>query len=460
MKGIIHVLISNILALVISVLTSFVLPKYLSYESYAVIKTYALYISYAGFFTLGYNDGMYLQYGGKTLGEVARAKLGRNIANYFLLEVLMMLLVAIIGIVAKNLLIIAFALGIFTNNILGYLKSLYQATGLFKDYGMALNLEKIFIFGCNMILVFIMKEDQPAKYIIIQIFVWAFVSFYLIYRLNRRSHFLKKMCFDIIAFKENIALGFSLMLANFSSIFFTGIDRWFVKFFMETREFSLYSFAVSMETVINTFLTPFTISLYNSFCINNNPDYVKQIKRYLICWGGIVIGALFPTQFVLYHYLDKYIDSQRVICLLFAAQFCHVIIKGIYVNIYKVERRQNKYLFQMILMIIIAIVLNGVFFYINQSMLSIALATFITSVIWLLLCEIEYSKFRYSIKEIFVIILIFAVFFSCSMLRSAIVGCVVYYASLAVILIIGLHRDVLSMARKIIKVIRQKMSIE
>ena len=40
-------------------------PEIEKIESYSYIKTYALYISYAGFFHLGYNDGMYLKYGGK-----------------------------------------------------------------------------------------------------------------------------------------------------------------------------------------------------------------------------------------------------------------------------------------------------------------------------------------------------------------------------------------------------------
>jgi len=66
-RNILYVILANIISLVLSVLLNFILPKYLSLNSYGMIRTYTLYISYAGFFSLGYNDGMYLKYGGKML---------------------------------------------------------------------------------------------------------------------------------------------------------------------------------------------------------------------------------------------------------------------------------------------------------------------------------------------------------------------------------------------------------
>lgn len=82
-KNIIIVMLANIVCLLINLITNFVLPQYLPIESYAEIKTYVLYISYAGFLSLGYNDGMYLKYGGKVLKDISSINLGNNIKNYF-----------------------------------------------------------------------------------------------------------------------------------------------------------------------------------------------------------------------------------------------------------------------------------------------------------------------------------------------------------------------------------------
>ena len=59
-KGMIKVLMANVLTLMFSLLTNFILPKFLSVESYSEIKTFQLYITYIGVLHFGYEDGMYL----------------------------------------------------------------------------------------------------------------------------------------------------------------------------------------------------------------------------------------------------------------------------------------------------------------------------------------------------------------------------------------------------------------
>lgn len=51
-KGLLKVMIANLIGLVISVVTNFLIPKYVSVDSYSLIKTYALYLTYAGFLVL------------------------------------------------------------------------------------------------------------------------------------------------------------------------------------------------------------------------------------------------------------------------------------------------------------------------------------------------------------------------------------------------------------------------
>ena len=78
-KGIIHLLLANMVYLLISILNSFLLPKFVSLETYAVVKTYTLYIGYAGFLSLGYADGMYLRYGGIDIEKIEKKELGSNL---------------------------------------------------------------------------------------------------------------------------------------------------------------------------------------------------------------------------------------------------------------------------------------------------------------------------------------------------------------------------------------------
>ena len=428
-NGIIKVMAANIINLIVGILTSFLLPKFLPVESYAIIKTYALYITYAGFFSLGYNDGMYLKYGGKKITELSKDGFANNFINYFFIILIMTIIVLTIGIIFSNSIIIAFAFGIFSYNILGYLKSLYQATGEFGAYGKALNFEKIAIFVISMFFIFVLHKENGNFYVWIQVIVGIVISIYLTIRLNSVLKFINKGKISLTEIISNVKSGFILMLGNFSSGIFTGLDRWFIKILLTDFNFAMYSFAVSMENIVNTFTTPITISMYNYFCKNSEVNKIIKIKKYVLIWGIFIISLAYPAKFILEIYLQKYKQSNNIIFLLFGAQLFYLIIKGIYVNIYKTEKKQNKYLIQMLEMIGVGFILNLILFRIFKSMESIAVATLITSIIWLIICEGEKNNaIRFSINEILTIFVVISVYLLTGYYCNSISGLCIYYA--------------------------------
>lgn len=69
-KGILQVILANVVNLIISVGNGFLLPKFLSVESYAALKTFLLYTSYIGVLHFGYVDGIYMKYGGREISAI------------------------------------------------------------------------------------------------------------------------------------------------------------------------------------------------------------------------------------------------------------------------------------------------------------------------------------------------------------------------------------------------------
>lgn len=57
-------LTSNIIAIAISTLVTLVVPKLIGVEEYGYWQLYLFYSSYIGFLQFGWNDGIYLRYGG------------------------------------------------------------------------------------------------------------------------------------------------------------------------------------------------------------------------------------------------------------------------------------------------------------------------------------------------------------------------------------------------------------
>ena len=435
-RGLIQILLANIIYLIINIISSFLLPKLLSIDTYAVLKTYTFYVGYAGFLSLGYADGMYLKYGGEDINHIDFSDLSSNYKSYILLEISISFICLVISLVIKDFVFMAFAVSSFCINLIGYYKNFYQAVGEFQLYGKALNYQSILLFAVNMLLLFLLRTDDSKIYIITQVGTAAVVMFYLTFRLERKTAFMKKGKASLDQIKENILSGFTLMLGNFSSSIFTGLDRWFVKILMTSIEFAYYSFAVSLENIINVFISPITISLYNVFCKNKEIAYIYKIKKLTLLWGFLVITAAFPVKFIIKYYLIEYSNAIDIIFLLFAAQAFYVIIKGVHVNLYKVKGQQKKYFLLMIVMIVIAITLNIIVYFFLKNTEAFAIGTFLTAVIWFIYCEVEDRKINFHKKEYIAIILFLIAYFTCSMIDNSVFGFVLYMLSYCTIALV------------------------
>ena len=111
------------------------------------------------------------------------------------------------------------------------------------------------------------------------------------------------------------------MLGTFSNIIFTSIDRWFVKIYMSNIEFAMYSFAVSIEGLMNVMVSPISTTLYNFFCKNINKLELKNIKEKIIMFASFVVIGAYPAKFVIERYLTNYTDAIHILFYLLVLRF-------------------------------------------------------------------------------------------------------------------------------------------
>lgn len=426
-KGLLIIMMSNLVNLLVGLISNFFLPKFLSFDSYAIIKTYSLYMTYSSFFSLGYVDGMYLEYGGKNYDSINKVILADEIKKFALLELFFFSLIVCMGLLMKSPVVLCFAIGLFTNAITGCFRSLFQATGEFRTYGNSMNAEKITLLICYFLLLFVFRTDSPYLFIGCQVVIPGILFVYFL-KFTFGNGKINLLSGNKTKAKQYVASGFVLMISNFSLGLLTGIDRWFVKMFMDTTSFAIYSFAVSTESVISVFLSPISVSMYNYFCREDSIKNMHRIKNMTVLWTFVIIAAAFPCKWILYHFLDKYILSANLIFLLFASQIFTMVVRGIYVNIYKVERKQNKYLVQVIISIMVAAILNSILYYVFSNMEAIALGTLITSIFWMLFCECEYPEQRFKLKEYFYITIMITAFLILTNMFSPFIGLMLYCA--------------------------------
>lgn len=426
-KGIIYVFIANIINMSINLFTAFLLPKYLSVDSYANIKLFTLYVTYLGILHLGYADGMYLRFGGKSIYSIDGKEAKVEFDTFKIFQIMMCLLLAVVSLIMGNQILLLCSLVVLPVGVSNYVRSLYTAIGEFKKYSRYTNINTIMLFLINVILLFIIKTDYYLFYIIAYIIAyflyWAFIEHELRKALGKPKHSLK---FDKRYLKEDVKSGIFLMTGNFCNVIFTSIDRLFVKGLIGMVEFAYYSFAASVENLLNIFVTPISTTMYNYFCRERRREKIVKIKRYTLLLAGSVIILIFPAKFVIEHWIPKYSESISVLFFLIAAQYMAMLVKIIHVNLYKSQKQQKKYFKIMLCIIASSVVLNIIGYLLFKDMIAIAIATFITNIIWFLIGEIDLKTYALKFKDYLFFTLNITAFLICGLYFNATLGFVCY----------------------------------
>ena len=425
--GMLQILLANVLNMLFSMGTNFLLPKYLSVDSYAQIKTYQLYISYVAVLHLGYNDGMYLRYGGKSIDQVDSKELQLNLSTLRLFQFGVMVCSIIVALMLHDTALLVAAIAILPQNTIAYFKNFYQAVGEFRKYSSLMNLTTGLIFAINLFLLAVIRTDNYLFYIVgyvlLSVILWIFLESTM-HKLKGTT--LLKVDFSFREIQENVANGILLLLGNFSSILLTSMDRWFTKFLLGSIAFAQYSFAVSMENFLNVAVSPISVTMYNYFCKHDDNNDIVKIRELIIGFATIIVATAFPIKFIMELFLAKYLNSVMVIFILFAAQIFYIIIRSVYVNLYKARKMQKLYFAKLCIIVVVAFMFNVICYYIYHIKESFAVGTLLSAIVWLFLSQIDFRELRYSPRHYIYIFGEVSVFLACGYYFTSVPGFLIY----------------------------------
>lgn len=427
-KEVTIVFAANIVNMIFSVITSFILPKYLSIESYGYYKIFQLYINYLGIAHLGFVDGIYLRYGGKNIREIDSDEILSSSATIRNMQILFTLIVVVSSIAFKNQIVVLLALSCVPVNMVSFYKNLFQATGEFKDYSIMLIFLPILMFVFNITLLFVFKTDNYIAYILV-VFFSNFLLYVLLEYKNRKMFGkIRFIAFNCQLLKDNITAGITLTIGNFASIMITSIDRWCIQAWMEISDFSYYSFAVSVENLFNVCVSAVTTTLYNYLCRVKEIQKIIRLKSYCVFIGIYLVSVAFPVKFIIQHWLVRYDASINSLFLLICAHSFYFVIKTIYVNLYKARGQQKYYLHQILIVLLIAIMTNMVtYFLISRTKEAFAYASLLTAIAWFFICYREFKDIRGRIQEIILLLVSSVIYLMCGLLLdNAILGFAIY----------------------------------
>ena len=465
-KGITIVFIANVLNMLFSVAISFILPKYLSIESYGYYKVFQLYLNYLGLAHLGFADGIYLKYGGENIASIEPKEIQNEASTIRNMQLLISVLAVIVSIVIKNPIAIFLSLSLIPVNMVSFYKNLFQATGEFKNYSIVITVIPLIMFVCNMFLVFVSRTDNYLFYIAVSFLANLLIYMYLEMQGRRRFGRFSFFAFDIRSLINNIKLGISLTIGNFASILITSIDRWCIQALMTITDFSYYSFAVSVENLFNVCVSAVTTTLYNYLCKEKNVYRICRIRNYCAIIGVYLVAVAFPVKYIIHIWLQKYSESIPCLFILICAHSFYFVIKAIYVNLYKARGQQKHYLYQMIIVLGIAVVTNlFAYFCISKTKESFAYASLATAAIWYFMCFSEFPEIRGKIRESFALVITACIYLITGLLiENALVGLIIYLGGSTIVLYLLVNiyfKDFIRMAsgifsKKIVGCIRRR----
>ncbi|KMY51039.1 hypothetical protein [Peribacillus loiseleuriae] len=449
-KDLLKVFNSNLINLLVGIITGFIVPAFLSLDEYASLKTFTLYLSYIGILHFGFIDGIYIKYGGKLETEIDKNRLKGEHKFLLLFQIIVTLLSLVIGIILQDGILVAFSIAILPINIQTLFKFLYQALGKFDIYSKIMILTPNLLLLLNLLIIFVLKINNFWPFILVNI-----ITYYIVY-IGLEIYFLIKYknVTALIDFKDiwnHFKIGSFIMIGNLASMFFYASDRWFVKFFLTNKDFAFYSFAISMMVVINTLISSVTMTFYPYLARGKDEEKINLIKKYLLIIGALSSGGYFAFEFIVNMYLKKYIPSLEIIVILFAGFPAIIIINALYINLYKVKKQEKKYVCMVLKMCLVSVVINILAILIYNSTFSIALSTTISFYIWYFYSAKDFSNLKPNIKELVYLVLFFFTYFTCTLYLNWLFSFLIYFLVIFFFTYIFFEKESIILIRNIVK---------
>lgn len=391
-KGLFRVSSANLFALSASLITSFVLPLAISVEQYGYWQLYSLYLAYVGFFVVGFNDGIHLNFSSCEYNSYFQRKFKSffiYLTIFTVVEILLMLLILsnfmVHGTMSYYLSIIV-TFNIFPTALDGLFLYMNQGTLRFKQYSMLSIIDKA-IFLVLMLIMLSLQVNKAIYYILVYTAV-RYISLLYVYMSSKEVFKSTVLPFTEIwpDIKNNYRKGAPLMIASIiggSSLIVCG--RLFVKYKFGIIAFSSYSFALNTIVIATQFITAVATVFYpilKRCSIEALPQLYSSFDKITTLVSSLLLFSYFPAAFLVSKLYVKYSDVLSYLFIVYPIFIYQCKSNVLIVNSYKVNNNPGKLLIVNLIGIIINIVTILLAYMILPKIESVALATLISLVIW------------------------------------------------------------------------------
>lgn len=456
-KDIAFVAFSNIISILCSLLTGFLVPKILGVQEYGYFKTFTLYAGYVGLFHFGFCDGIQLIYAGKKPEELNKADFIAYTRFLIIVEAIISSIIAVIALtfLDGNLKFIfaCVALDLILQNVMTYYQYILQCTSQFKEYSLK-NIAYSFLLGaCILSLWFIYKYSSQAT-ITFQIYVLILISIYMLmviwFVIRFRSiTFGKATLFKnaIPGIKKCFKFGFPLLVANLCSGLILNFDTQFVNIFFPNAIYAVYAFAYSVLGMVAKLISAVTIVIYPTLKqtqIDQLKELFPKITSLLVVFVSGCMSFYFLLVPLVNSFLPDYSDSLIIFRIILPGLLLSSVVSVIIQNYYKAVNKPGIFFIFSAITLAISVGLNFVAYYLFKTTTSISWASIVTLLIYYFLTLIPLIKemgIKW-LKNSSYLLLIISCFYLCFLIKTLWVGFLAYFSSFLLLSLVFYLRDI------------------
>lgn len=457
-NDLVKVSFSNLIVLIYSIVNGLYLPYVLSIDNYANLKTYALYASFIGLLHFGFVDGINIKYGGKKEENVNVKKFDNFHVFFIFFQLIFVVLALVVGYIINSKILLLLGLAILPVNLQAFFLFFYQALGNFKTYSIATILSPLISLSITLVLVYF-KFSEYYYYVISGISGYLVSSIYLEYKHQKFIRFKKTRIiklpnvYSLLKEKENKMIfksGIFIVLGNILFGFYYDLGRWITKIYFENIDFANYSLGISLIGFILIFVNALDKTFYPHLFHSYSAKIYSEYKSILYVAGSFSLLSYFLIEPLVQNYLSKYSNSLPITAILLSSVPGILIIKSIYLNVYKILKREKLFMIHAFRYLIISIVIFFCFLYFFQNINGIAFGSVLTIYIWALFpSNDEYFSFYKMLKELLYITCVLTFYYFVIYIQISIkLKFIILLAYLLIINLLFYKKNILSLLKK------------
>lgn len=357
--------LSQFISIVIGVLRATIIPLYLGLAEFGYWQIYVLYLGLLGILSLGYIDGVYLNYGGLTERELPFRKLRSAGVIYLVFSVLFIVLLYLfidhtVLDESKRITLLYLLPNIVLVGVTSYYLIVFQITDQIYKYSRYLIIDKIF-FILSLPLLIVTEQLSFQSLILLDIISRCVLLLLLVLKYN---HYIfgnrDDLKVGLIFFVKNIGDGSKLLLANMASMILLVLGRLYVESNFSITEFSVYAFGISVTNILLMAVGSVSVVLYPTLKNMSHSEcliFFSKSNNLINAFFVLALLFYFPAYFIVDNYMLEYVGVLPYLSLLFIICLLQCKMQVLLNTYYKVLRQERRMLIDNINTIIIACVL-------------------------------------------------------------------------------------------------------